>query len=129
MKREGWGCGRQNHFFFWILAKCYKRHNKGCSVHILAIIIKCSILLIVLILHNANADGGQRYTHIQAVRSNPLPPQQFRVSILCHSHWSSQEEINETLCVSLYVCVCVFVRLHITTQSGSAILAIICYSH
>ena len=27
------------------------------------------------------------------------------------------------------VCVCVFIKLHITTQSGSVILAILCYSH
>ena len=31
--------------------------------------------------------------------------------------------------VEFYVCVCVFIKLHITTQSGPVILVILCHSH
>ena len=30
---------------------------------------------------------------------------------------------------SMILCVCVFIKLHITTQSGPVILVIICHSH
>ena len=33
------------------------------------------------------------------------------------------------MCVCVCVCVCVFINLYITTQSGPAILVILCYSH
>ena len=58
--------------------------------------------------------------------------------ILCHSHWSSQGGINDTCYENLwsdatkgtmYVCVCVFMKLHITAQSGPVILVILCNSH
>ena len=32
-------------------------------------------------------------------------------------------------CVCVYLCVCVFIKLHVTTQSGLVILLIICSSH
>ena len=31
--------------------------------------------------------------------------------------------------VFVYVCMCVFMKLHITAQSGPVILVIICHSH
>ena len=33
------------------------------------------------------------------------------------------------MCVCVCVCVCVFINLYITTQSGPAILVILCHSH
>ena len=33
------------------------------------------------------------------------------------------------LVVCVCVCVCVFIKLHITTQSGPVILVILCHSH
>ena len=33
------------------------------------------------------------------------------------------------VCVCVCVCVCVFIKLHITTQSGPVILVILCHSH
>ena len=31
--------------------------------------------------------------------------------------------------LGVYVCVCVFIKLHITAQSGPVILVILCHSH
>ena len=45
--------------------------------------------------------------------------------LICHSHWSSEGGINVCVCV----CVCVFIKLHITTQSGPVILVILYHSH
>ena len=33
------------------------------------------------------------------------------------------------ICVCMYVCMYVFIKLHITTQSGPVILVILCHSH
>ena len=37
--------------------------------------------------------------------------------------------VEECPCVRVCVSVCVFIKLHITTQSGPVILVIICHSH
>ena len=44
--------------------------------------------------------------------------------ILCYPHWSSQEGINDTVCMC-----CVFINLHIIAQSGPVSLVILCYLH
>ena len=40
-----------------------------------------------------------------------------------------QYNIGEKPTVIMCVCVCVFIKLHITTQSGPVILVILCHSH
>ena len=37
--------------------------------------------------------------------------------------------VMKTSAVCMYVCMYVFIKLHITTQSGPVILVILCHSH
>ena len=50
---------------------------------------------------------------------------------ICHSMpltlFLPREDLNEY--VRACVCVCVFIKLHITAQSGPVILVILCHSH
>ena len=36
---------------------------------------------------------------------------------------------DDNTCIPVCVCVCVFIKLHITAQSGPVILVILCHSH
>ena len=38
-------------------------------------------------------------------------------------------QVKTSMEALLYVCVCVFIKLHITAQSGPVILVILCHSH
>ena len=37
--------------------------------------------------------------------------------------------VRVNVCVDVWMCVCVFIKLHITAQSGPVILVILCHSH
>ena len=46
------------------------------------------------------------------------------------SNWGSDNSASSPiLCVCARVCVYVFIKLHITAQSGPVILVILCHSH
>ena len=51
------------------------------------------------------------------------------VFIKLHITTQSGPVILVILCHSVCVCVCVFIKLHITAQSGPVILVILCHSH
>ena len=67
-------------------------------------------------------DGKKTHTrtHITA-QSDPVI---LSIVILCHSHWSSQTRGDQW-----YLHVCIFIKLHITAQSGPVIRVILCHSH
>ena len=51
------------------------------------------------------------------------------VFIKLHITTQSGPVILVILCVCMYVCMYVFIKLHITTQSCPVILVILCHSH
>ena len=46
-----------------------------------------------------------------------------------YSHANSIRVMMMMMTVCIYVCMYVFIKLHITTQSGPVILVILCHSH
>ena len=59
------------------------------------------------------------HLHTQKTHMNSKVELVFILKILYHC--------PQSLCVC--VCLCVFIKLHITTQSGPVILVILCHSH
>ena len=63
---------------------------------------------------------------------HPLPPHATRMEEIKYSiavATNSCSIIFVTIVSCVRVCVCVFIKLHITTQSGPVILVILCHSH